>query len=243
MDAFTLTREELAHLLGALGGRYDEKPSEILRKAWGKTCTTGRKAPGEPNSPLPPIVLKLMRSSDRRGFSLHEIAELGSLLEGSTLSVTSMQNWVKRDFKPYFQCPMAGKKYSLDQTAMLLMIDDLKSSLDFETIRRLFALLFVSCEDAAAARPEGLSPLSMLDCYAALYQKLYHEWESVNMERTEQAVRAEADKAAMKMLHIDEEQKTALGNLLLVAVISIQAGRLQAMARRYSQEILFLGKA
>lgn len=173
-----------------------------------------------------------MRGGVRKGFSLHEIADLGGLLEFSTLSASAMQNWVKRDFKPYFQCPGAGKKYSLEQTAMLLMIDDLKANLDFDSIRRLFAIMFQS---------SSLSPLSIFAFYSGMYEELNRQkaWDSLHTELLEKTVREQAAKTASTVTDLTAEQKEAVRNILFVAVISVQAGRLQALARRYCQATLY----
>ncbi|RJE90806.1 DUF1836 domain-containing protein [Paenibacillus sp. 1011MAR3C5] len=247
MDRFWLTRQELANVLRSLEERGGEKPSDILRHAW----TRNEPGAGQSEirgmlrgSPLPPIAEKLMRCTERRGFSLHEIADLGHLLEFSTLSVTSMQNWVKRDFKMYFHCPQAGKKYSLNQTALLLMIDDLKANLDFESIRRLFAMLFCESEDNGKPALAGITPLSLFDRYTSLYQALDRrkQWESMKEEQLEQVVWEEAAKSAEAMPALSADQKAALHTVLFVAVISIQAARLQALARHYCQAALYMRK-
>ena len=197
-----------------------------------------------PQRALPPIVEKLMRCVERKGFSLHEIADLGQLLDFSTLSVTSMQNWVKRDFKPYFQCPGAGKKYSLTHTAMLLMIDDLKANLDFDSIRRLFAILFPEtgksndCDEYA----DGMTPLKLFAFYAGLYEDLdgMNVWDSLNGELLEQKVSERAANTAGSMPALPRQRKEAVRNMLFVAVISVQAAKLQSMARRCCQATLYM---
>ncbi|MCR2803734.1 DUF1836 domain-containing protein [Paenibacillus soyae] len=245
MQTYSLTRQELGSLLQALDRQNDLKPSDILRRAW-----FGKSPPPSPEflpqSILPPIVEKLMRSGERKGFSLHEISDLGQLLDFSTLSVTSMQNWVKRDFKPYFQCPGAGKKYSLNQTAMLLMIDDLKANLDFESIRGLFAILFPlpdepkKCDEYA----NGITPLNLFAFYSGLYEdlNLLNAWDSLNGELLEQKVRERAARTASAMPALPERQRKAVRNILFVAVVSVQAAKLQSMARRYCQATLYMNK-
>ncbi|REK76212.1 DUF1836 domain-containing protein [Paenibacillus paeoniae] len=243
MEPYWLTRQDLAHVLRSLEERGGKKPSDILRHAWMRN-ESGTEHGNLTGSPLPPIAEKLMRCSERRGFSLHEIADLGHLLDFSTLSVTSMQNWVKRDFKLYFHCPHAGKKYSLDQTALLLMIDDLKANLDFETIRRLFAMLFRECDESGKPGPAGITPLVLFDRYTDLFHLLDQRklWDTMNGAQLEQTVWKEAAKSAETMTVLSAEQKAALHHMLFVAVISIQAARLQALARRYCHAALYMSK-
>lgn len=243
MESYSLTRQELGMLLQALDRQNDKKPSDILRSAW-----FGKSPPPSPEHMpqriLPPIAEKLMRCGDRKGFSLHEIADLGQLLDFSTLSVTSMQNWVKRDFKPYFQCPGAGKKYSFNQTALLLMIDDLKANLDFESIRRFFAILFpVPVEPGLCdGYANGITPLNLFAFYSELYEDLngLYAWDSLNGELLEQKVRERAAKTAGALPALPELQKEAVRNMLFVAVISVQTAKFQSMARRYCQATLYM---
>lgn len=231
MVTYTLSRFELAHVLLSLGGMGEKSPSDILFGAWMRA--DGNADPERlPPGPLPSIAEKLMRCGVRKGFSLHEISDLGKLLEFSTLSASAMQNWVKRDFKPYFECPGAGKKYSLDQTALLLMIDDLKANLDFDSIRRLFAIMFQSA---------GLSPLSVFAFYSGMYEELNRQqaWDSLNTELLEKTVREQAAQTANTVPDLTADQREAVRNFLFVAVISVQAAKLQALARRYCQATLY----
>ncbi|GKU78325.1 DUF1836 domain-containing protein [Paenibacillus sp. L3-i20] len=233
MESYTLTRQELAFLLLALEENCPHKATEILQNSWNKNRVV-----------LPSIVEKLMRCSERKGFSLHEIADLGNLLEFSTLSATSMQNWVKRDFKLYFSCPMAGKKYSLKQAAMLLMIDDLKSNLDFETIRRLFSILFEPSRKEEQSTGNLVSPLVLFSTYSTMYEELdgLKIGRTMNVDTMEGIILENAVGAAYNMKSLTAEQQAALCNILFVAVISIQSAYFQSLARRYCQEILYMKK-
>lgn len=89
-----------------------------------------------------PAILQKSSMGKAKGLSLQEIAALGALIEYSTISITAMQNWVKRDFKEYLGAPREGKKYSINQAAILFMIEDLKSSLDFRAFANCFACCF-----------------------------------------------------------------------------------------------------
>ncbi|MBH5316942.1 DUF1836 domain-containing protein [Paenibacillus sp. GSMTC-2017] len=248
MESYSLTRQELASLLLALDETNANKAKDILQKAWKKVrVTTFEKNDTERllSSPvLPPIIEKLMRCSERNGFSLHEIADLGNLLEFSTASATSMQNWVKRDFKSYFNCPLAGKKYSLNQAAMLLIIDDLKSNLDFETIRNLFSILFEPCLKEDKSPAHLVSPLILLSAYATMYEKLDKRtiWGTMKADELEKIIVEEASTIADNILGLTAEQHTALSNILFVAVISIQSAYFQTLARRYCHEIIYMRK-
>ncbi|QNK54464.1 DUF1836 domain-containing protein [Paenibacillus sp. PAMC21692] len=245
MDGFSLTRAEVGHLLMAMESGGQEQPADIMQKAWSARSQT-RRLSDHPvlSEPLPAIAMKLMKSGTPKGLSLHEIAELGQLVEFASPSATSMQNWVKRDFKSIFVCPQAGKKYAPGQAALLYMIDDLKSSLDFESIRNLFAILFgkPDCREGSSAKP-FIEPVALYKSYAALYEEMKVLGRSgVRIgSQLEEHVRMRADKAANLLALGTEPEREALRNFLLVAVISVQSAYCQALARRYSEATLFLG--
>lgn len=237
MEGFTITRCELAKLLRSLGGDHPDTPVEILQIAWrsSRKDTGGEHLPNI-RGPLPPIVEKLMRSGERKGLSLHEIAELGQLTEYAGTPSTALQNWVKRDFKTYFDCPKAGKKYSLEQAALLFMIDDLKINLDFESIRRLFAIVFGCGEPAPQERAE---PIGLYACYASIYEELKRQKRQG--QRYEELVRRLAGEAADALAPGGGPRRDAVRNMILLAVVSVQSASYQEMARRYCQATLYLG--
>ncbi|WP_028611256.1 DUF1836 domain-containing protein [Paenibacillus harenae] len=253
MESFTLTRKEMAYLLLALAGKSDKKPIQVLQSAWNNTHKTdadkGEVLPAFLSTTLPPIIEKLIKGSELKGFSLHEIATLGQLIEYSNLSITSMQNWVKRDFKPFFESPKAGKKYSLNQAALLFIIDDLKSNLDFESIRRLFDIVFNKPEDDS---DDLVGPIGLYASYTSMFEELDanndqllditgHLKGNPHQELlTEQVLRSAADQFAGMLPNLTARQREAVRNILLVAVISIQTSYFHSLARRYCNATLFL---
>lgn len=236
MESFVLTRKEMSSLLHAIEGSAVQKPLQVLQAAWTKSHSSaveeGTALPAFLSTVLPPIVEKLIKGNERKGFSLQEIADLGRLIEHSNLSVSSMQNWVKRDFKSFFNCPKAGKKYSLNQVALLFIIDDLKSNLDFESIRRLFEIVFRKPEDET---DDLVGPMALYDSYTSIFDELA---EDVDNERI---ILETADRSAGHLVHLTASEREAIRNILIVGVISIRASYFHTMARRYSNATLFLG--
>ncbi|MFF2483566.1 DUF1836 domain-containing protein [Paenibacillus sp. NPDC058071] len=252
MESFTLTRKEMAQLLLALHGSNDEKPLVVLQRAWKKAhrdaCEAGSTLPAFLSTSLPPVLEKLIKGNVVKGFSLQEISALGQLIEYSHMSITSMQNWVKRDFKAYF-CPKVGKKYSLNQAALLFVIDDLKSNLDFDSIRKLFDIVFNRPEDDC---DDLIGPLELYATYSAMFEELDANNDQLldtvghvkgvrNQDAlTENAVRESAAKFAERVPYLADGQAEALRNVLMIAAISIQTSYFHSLARRYCNATLFL---
>ncbi|MCM3627645.1 DUF1836 domain-containing protein [Paenibacillus glycanilyticus] len=253
MEAFTLTRKEMADLLLALHGQKCCEPLQVLQQAWKQShrdaYESGSSLPAFLSTELPSVLVKLIKGREVKGFSLQEISALGGLIDFSQMSITSMQNWVKRDFKPYFDCPKIGKKYSLNQTALLFIIDDLKSSLDFGSIRKLFDRLFNKPEDET---DDLIGPLELYAAYTAMYEELAASgYRLLDMARPYQDAR---DREAImeQMLHsasepflqilprLSEEQTEALRHILFIAVISIRTSYFHSLAKRYCHATLFL---
>ncbi|WP_340023791.1 DUF1836 domain-containing protein [Paenibacillus sp. FSL K6-1096] len=255
MEAFTLSRIEMSGLLLSLSPHSEQRPLHILQEAWTKfhrdEVREGTSLPAFLSTDIPPILQKLIKGGAVKGLSLGEIASLGSLIEYSTLSVTAMQNWVKRDFKEYLGSPREGKKYSINQAAMLFIIDDLKAALDFESIRQLFRVLFLVPE---RDDDDLVEPAQLYHGYAELFEEIKtrapmaaqaaakppsgnpkeFQWKS------DSGIRAAMERMMKRLSHLTRPQRDAVQNMLLIAAISVQTCYFQAMARQYFNAVLFL---
>lgn len=253
MESFTLTRVEMSNLLLSMTGLSDRKPLNILQEAWTKfhrkEVQEGTYLPAFLTTDVPPILQKIINGNSIKGFSLGEIASLGHLIEYSTLSVTAMQNWVKRDFKEYLGSPRMGKKYSVNQAALLFIIDDLKSALSFDSIRQLFQLMFLKPD---RDDDDLIEPAKLYYAYSGLFeeiksnptlqspckidQDLYKEysWKDDNF------LRSSTDKVINRLTHLSKSQRESVRNILLIATISVQTCYFQALARQYFNAALFL---
>lgn len=167
METFHLTRNEMATLLLSLRGWNTKKPLGILQEAWAKShkkdIESGQSVTAFITTALSPIFEKLIKIEDTDvGFSLNEIVALGNQIENTSFSVTAMQNWVKRDIKEMIGSPQKGKKYSIEQAALLFIVEDLKTALDFESIRKLLRLIV---NDPADRSDDLINPVHL---YGAL---------------------------------------------------------------------------
>lgn len=239
METFTLTRREAALLLLSLQGRIDRTPLAIMQEAWRRT---------HPHA-LPPVFEKLLKSHKPDGLSLTDIVSLGNRIEYTNFSLTGAQNWVKRDFKEFLGSPRCGKKYSFEQAAMLFIIEDLKSCLDFESIRSLFQILFGKPDDDA---DDIIHPTDLYYTYSSLFEELDknddqlldvsgHEtslrnrdvlMENMIVQRTNQYVE--------KHTGLTDGEREALRNALIISLVSVQAAYFHALSRRYMNATLFL---
>lgn len=242
-ELFTLTRSEMAQLLLSIEGHHSNTPLELLQKTWNEhhksDVDQGTTYAAFLSTALPPVLEKLIKGNRTAGFSLQEIASLAHMVEYSNASITSMQNWVKRDFKEYFSSPKVGKKYSIHQAALLFIIDDLKALLDFESIRNLFKGIFI---DPDREDDDLLNPLLLYSTYADLFEQLECEKERfIHTDPiTEAKILAAADKTADSFSHLSERQHVIVRNTIFIAALSIQTTYLQSTSKRYLNATLFL---
>jgi hypothetical protein len=240
MESFTLTRYETASLLLSLQGSIDKTPLNILQEAWRRTHPTA----------LPTVFDKLLKSQRPDGLSLTEIVSLGNRIEYTHVSVTSVQNWVKRDFKTFLGSPQCGKKYSFEQAALLFIIEDLKMTLDFDSIRNLFQILFRTPEDD---HDDLLRPTELLFAYSSLFEEMDanddqlldigggHEHSLRNRDLVmENAIVQRTSQYVEKLDHLTEEEREAVRNTLIIALVSVQAAYFHSLSRRYMNATLFL---
>lgn len=253
METFTLTRKEMATMLLALQGRCPHKPLSVLQEAWMKNHRSDVQK-GTPlsaflSTQLPAVFEKMMKQEQLPGFSLQEIVSLANQIEYTHCSITSVQNWVKRDFKDFFGSPKAGKKYSLDQCALIFIIEDLKNNLDFESIRKLFQIIFRQPDNDA---DDLINPVDLYYAYSISFEELDanndqlmdvegHESGRRNHDiLTETTIRRKADVYAGSLPGLDVHQREAVRNMLFIAMVSVQTAYFHSLARRYFNAALFL---
>lgn len=254
METFHLTRKQMATLLLSLQGSFDKTPVATLQEVWAKSHKAdmehGKTLGAFISTSLPPIFEKIIKMKQTgEGFSLTDIVALGNQIEYTYYSVTSVQNWVKRDFKDLIGPPRIGKKYSVDQTAVLFIIDDLKATLDFESIRKLLTLVFNNPQDDS---DDLIRPLRLYAAYSYLFEELDknndqvldlagHESGKQNHDHMmEHMIKQITDSYVLTLDGLNEEQREAVSNTVLIAMVSVQTTYFQSLARRFLNATLFL---
>ncbi|WP_159887102.1 DUF1836 domain-containing protein [Paenibacillus puerhi] len=253
METFTLTRKEMSSLLVSLQGRSGKKPIAILQEAWSKhhqpELRQGGSLTAFLSTRLPGVFEKLLKTGRVDGFSLQEIVALGNQIEYTNFSVTSVQNWVKRDFKEFLGAPQAGKKYSLQQAALLFIVEDLKNNLDFVSIRSLFQILFRKPE---VEHDDLIRPLDLYEAYTHLFEELDQNNDQMldvqghgdgvrnHDVLMENMLRIRSDQYVRHLSGLTSEQREAVRNVLFIAMVSIQTAYFHSLARQYLNATLFL---
>jgi hypothetical protein len=242
MEAFTLSRKNVADLLLSLKGQTDSTPLEVLQDSW----STTHKKEKNPfiSSGFPSIFEKILKSKKIEfGFSLNEIVSLANQIEYTTLSSSAVQNWVKRDIKELVGSPLLGKKYTVEQAATLLIVKDLKASLDFESIRKILTLVFNNPEDRS---DDIIDPIDLYSAYSSVFDKVHHQpvpqvksAGSMN-DWMDQFIKDECDAILPSFKNLNEENLNIVLNVLLVTALTVQAAYYQSATKRYAHAALFL---
>jgi hypothetical protein len=244
METLTFTRKEMAHLLISLKGKSTHSPLTVIQNIWRmhhqREMDQGKSMSAFISTTLPPVIERMIKSNVNPAFSLHDIVSLGAQIEYTHFSVTSVQNWVKRDFKNFIGLTEEGKKYSLQQVASFFIIEDLRSSLDYEAIRKFFQIVFPATENKKL-----IHPLDFFAAYAELFEELderyrnytestdlVYKWDLMINELTKEYVATKAE--------LSDEQKETLQNALHVALISVHTSCFQSLSRRYVNGMVFL---
>lgn len=254
MQTFFLTRNQMAALLLSLQGNSGKTPLTILQEAWAKSneadIKDGRTSGAFLSTSLPPIFEKLIKAGGTdSGLSLNEIVSLGNQIEYTNFSITSVQNWVKRDIKSLLGSPHLGKKYSIEQAAVLFIVEDLKSTLDFDSIRKLLHLIFNDPQDL---HNDWISPVLLYSAYSSLYEEIDknndqvldvhgHSPGSRNHDHImEGIIKNKADDYVRGLKHLNKEQQDTVSRILVIALVSAQTCYFQALAKRFLNAALFL---
>ncbi len=248
-----MTRREMADLLLAFKGRGSQSPASFLQKLWLEK--TGSESGGNPvqsfvTAAMPPIFTKIMKKNvNDFAFSLNEIVALGSLIENTNFTLTAVQNWVKRDIKEMITAPEKGKKYSIEQMALLFLVEDLKTALDFDSIRKLLKLIVNDPEDD---NDDLINPVQLYATYSELFEELNKvRQQDVNfsfgdhkhlISAMENMITEKAEAMISVYIPPDDPKKEAIRNTIVIATLSVFTAYFQMLSRRYLTATIFLQK-
>lgn len=249
METLTFRRKDMADLMLSLSGHLEKSPLAILQDTWRiqheSDLEQGKSMSAFLSTTLPPLIEKMIKSDIKPAFSLSDIVALGTQVEFTQFSVTSIQNWVKRDFKELIGLPEDGKKYSLQQVALFFIIEDLRSSLDYESIRKLFHILFSAASYSCSE--QTITPLKFYSVYAELYEVLDARYRNYSgnsqdfISKWDQMLDETAHEYAVSHCpQADAKDQEMLKNAIHVAIISVHSSSFNSLARRYVNGMVFL---
>ncbi|MCA0989103.1 DUF1836 domain-containing protein [Guptibacillus algicola] len=225
MKGYYLTRMEMGNILQCI--RNQENPQEILIKAWERT---GSKREFNDDNNLPPIFQKLLKAEEKAmGLSINEIVSLGNQIEYASFRSTAVQNWVKRDIKDWIGSPQHGKKYSVEQAAILFIVEDLKNTHDFESIRLLLKFAF---NNPADRNDDLINPLVFYHAYACLFEEVHS-----NNNLSAKVVKTKAKELCSKS-RLTSFQSEAMESLLISSSLSVEAAYFQTMSKHHLERAL-----
>jgi len=178
---------------------------------------------------------------------------LGSQIEHSEFKLTAVQNWAKRDAKEIIGSPDEGKKYSAYQAAILFIIGDLKTVLDFTAIKNLLQKLFHKNGDY---KDDVINPLDLYLAYSTIFEDLDPDGDqmieaedvdpSLARIQKEKTLEALIEKKAKEYVesrenlkNLKDEEKELVQNTIAVTTLTIQISFLQSLAKRYTNLALF----
>ncbi len=248
MPSLTLTRKQMAELLVSLQNNEISTPTKVLKQVWLETNGISEDAAmkGMGESSLPGIFEKIIKSSKKEiGFSINEIVSLGNQIEYSSFSTTAVQNWVKRDVRSLIGSPQQGKKYSLEQAAILFIVEDLKSTLDFVSIRNLLTLIFNNIEDR---HDDLIDPIHFYHTYATIFEELdLNDDHVVDVDfrvkdgnKAEMMIYQKAEEKMERLVDLELREQSIVKNALVIATLSVQTSYFQSVSRQFLNSTLFI---
>lgn len=101
---------------------------------------------------------------------LSQVVEVAQLVSQNDINNTHVQNWVRRKYIP---SPLR-KKYSREQVANILLINDLRNILPLEEISQLLG--FVN-ENLLDSQDDRINPTKLYHYYAAVFDNMRLDWQ------------------------------------------------------------------
>lgn len=225
MENVHSARSTIVELLMSLKGISDATPNDILLQSPAM----------DENYQLLNFLKKFRKGNEKgeRGVSSNEIVLLGNLGDFPSLTSTSVQNWVKRDVKELIGPPELGKKYSAEQTALLLIVKDLKTIFDFETIRSLLMKVFNTISDR---QDDLISPLKFYRLYTEVLDKI----TNVQLEKNSELenILYKETKKQLQNEPLSDEQLDKICQVAVVAVLAVLTSFFKSKAAHYVNEKL-----
>ncbi|WP_332275843.1 DUF1836 domain-containing protein [Bacillus velezensis] len=233
MNTFKLTRTDMVRLLYALKGQGDATPLQILLQSADMTLDEA-----ESRLHIPEFLTRFERKKEKKeyGLSTNEIVELGNLCELTSLKSTAVQNWVKRDIKDLIGHPLLGKKYTIEQAVILLIVRDLKSIYDFEHIRGILKIAFNTITDRS---DDVISPISYYESCAQVIDYLHHKANPPMKETSlQELVEEQTDKLKGCFKQLGSGQWNDIRSIIAVTVLSVLTFHIQASAYKMISHLL-----
>ncbi|MDQ0223695.1 DUF1836 domain-containing protein [Metabacillus niabensis] len=218
-----LTRKQMTTLLYALKGESNHQPSYIIEKVIGENPQHA--------IIIPPFLTRSKRRTGHEiGLSSNDIVALANLCELTSLKSTSIQNWIKRDVKELIGPPELGKKYSIEQTAMLLIVKDLKNVFDFERIRKLLTVVFNTLSDRS---DDLINPIAFYEMYADVIDS-FHTIPTIPDQSLELTITNQVDSYSTQFSNLTGEQWKPIRHVLVITVFAVLASHFQSRAYSFA---------
>ncbi|WP_128755829.1 DUF1836 domain-containing protein [Bacillus sp. LL01] len=173
--------------------------------------------------------LLLKKGKEEVGLTMSNIVWLGNQLESTDYTEHALKNWVKREIKEYIGAPQVGRKYSIDQVALLFIVKDLKVLLDFEAIRKVLGSIF---NNPVEREDDIISPVQFYRAYGGMYENLINQTELLS----EDNIKKEIQHFLQKHDAFSTEDKGKISDAMMVATLAVRTNFLKAWAKRYVME-------
>ncbi len=221
MGKIQLRRSVMVQLLLSLKGIHELSPEEVMKQ----------QLPSDQTNQIPGFIKKLSKQRDKGelGLSTNEIVILGNFCELTSLKSTSVQNWVKRDIKEIIGPPELGKKYSVEQAALLLIVKDLKTIFDFETVRSLLMKVFNTISDR---NDDLISPLMFYKLYTDVLEQVKNV-EIDNNRQFEKKLFVQTKRLLQKQTSLSEAQIDSICHVTVAAVLAVLTFHFQTRAKAF----------
>lgn len=238
----------MADLLLSLRGNLNKSPLDVLREAWisshEEVMNNNETIPALIGTEMPSILEKLIKTDNYKlGFSINEIVSLGNQIEFTNLTSSAVQNWVKRDVKELVGSPQLGKKYTVEQATILFIVQDLKVSLDFQSIRNILTLVF---KDPADRSDDIVDPLDLYAAYASIFEKIHHSsFPTADLKKSplnvqiKDYIKNESLNCIKTFHYLNKEHETIILNMLVIACLTVQSAYYQSITNKHLTATLF----
>ncbi|HBV86688.1 DUF1836 domain-containing protein [Desulfosporosinus sp.] len=151
---------------------------------------------------------------------LAQVIEVAKQVSQNDINPTHVQNWVRRKYLPHPQ----KKKYSHEQVANILLINDLRDILSLEEVSHLLGYVNESFLDTSDDR---IDPAKLYRYYSQIFDESQMNWE-----KSLQELEKEIEETLIDDEMVEEDREKVASTLVILNLLA-KANLYKQVAKRF----------
>ena len=155
---------------------------------------------------------------------LSQVVEVAQRVSQNDINNTHIQNWVRRKYLPHPQ----KKKYTREQVANILLLNDLRNILSLEEASQLLSFVNLNLDDNSDDR---INPAKLYRYYSEIFDHTQKDWVT-SLEQLPKEVNL-----ALSEEELSDEDKDKVASTLVVLNLLARANLYKQIAQQWLKNV------